>query len=151
MEVEAETNGGKTAPGSAGTALPQVRPTHYALNSSGISIIYGVTSFSGKPMLSYRNCQMAGNFSGGQINTQNTGIGTLVTVLFRVILDVSNLAAAILLPDATPNAMMGSAQFRTFLVLTNHNTGFIGTSRKVGPQEACRIVPMQGTASFVVF
>jgi hypothetical protein len=69
-------------------------------------------------------------------------------VLLRIIPNVSTLIATILLTDVILSAMVRSAQFRTFLILTNHNTGFIDPSRKAGPRETYRIVPPAGNGQF---
>ena len=63
------------------------KPTMYQLHGAGIHVSYSTTSISGKPLLSYHDAFQVKNFSGDQINTLQTDIGSLVTVVIHITVD----------------------------------------------------------------
>ena len=64
-----------------------------------VSIIYSTTSLTSKPILSYTDSKGTHkNFTGDQISTQKTEIGTMVTVTSMMTIDNGGIKLTILVP-----------------------------------------------------
>jgi hypothetical protein len=74
------------------------QPTQYDLSGGGIQVSYATTSIGGKPLFSYHDAFQFKSFSGDQITTLETDIGTLVTVVVHLTVDRGSTTFSLLLP-----------------------------------------------------
>ena len=96
---------------------PKTAPNLYKLSGEGIAVTYSTTSIDGKPRFTFKKRRKTLNFSGDQITSVETGIGTLVSVVIATVPDrnrttFSVLLPAIRLPDSKKQA------FRTIGIAT---------------------------------
>jgi hypothetical protein len=122
------------------------KPTMYELHGAGIHVSYSTTSFSGKPLLTYHDAFQVKNFSGDQINTVQTEIGTLVTVVIHLTIDQGSTTFSLLVP----NVILPPSN------VANISAEGITTMQKfsipppVGQTQFYSVHLLHGTASFVV-
>src|SRR5665647_117172 len=84
-----------------------------------VSIIYSTTSLTSKPILSYTDSKGTHkNFTGSQIRTQETEIGTMVTVTSLMTIDNGGIELTILVPAI--NLDGSSQKFKTIAILTTY-------------------------------
>lgn len=113
---------------------------------TGIHITYSTTSITGKPIFNYTDSNGTHNFTGDQIRTLKTEIGTLVTVTLKLTVDTGNTTLTLLVPDIK---LQGSAQeFKTIAIITTKRTAFLPIK---GALEYYEVIDLQGTADSVLF
>ena len=109
-------------------------------------ITYSTTSFIGKPIFNYTDLKGTHNFTGDEIRTLKTEIGTMVTVTLKLIIDAGSTALTILVPDFK---LEGSAQeFNTIAIRTTERTSFLPIK---GALDSYEVIRLQGTAESVLF
>src|SRR6187200_2270809 len=77
---------------------PKAGPNLYQLSGEGLAVTYSTTSIEGKPRFTFKKGRQTLNFSGDQITTVETGIGTLVSVVIDNVPDKNRITFSILLP-----------------------------------------------------
>ncbi|MGJ4952408.1 hypothetical protein [Bradyrhizobium sp. HKCCYLS20291] len=124
------------------------QPTLYELHGSGIHVTYSTSSFQGKPQFSYHDAFQAKTFSGDEIQTQDTVLGTLVSVYLMRTVDGPSTSFTLLLPSIRLPPS-GVATVTTEGIRTLHKSSIIGPPQ--GQAEIYTVHPLHGTAQFVVF
>jgi hypothetical protein len=110
-----------------------------------IHIVYSTTSITGKPIFNYTDSEGTHNFTGDEIRTLKTEIGTMVTVTLLRTIDVGGTDMTLLVPAIN---IVGSAQeFKTIAIRTNY-AGPIHPITKV--LQSYEVIDLQGTADSVV-
>jgi hypothetical protein len=127
---------------------PKTAPNLYELSGEAVTVTYSTTSIEGKPRFTFKKGRRTLNFSGDQITSVETGIGTLVSVVIANVPDknvttFSVLLPAIRLPDSRKQA------FRTFGITTVTKTTIVGPPP--GVQQTYNTVPLRGSAQQVTF
>ena len=127
---------------------PKTAPNLYKLSGEGIAVTYSTTSIDGKPRFTFKKRRKTLNFSGDQITSVETGIGTLVSVVIATVPDrnrttFSVLLPAIRLPDSKKQA------FRTIGITTVTKTTIAGPPP--GAQQTYKTVALRGSAQQVAF
>jgi hypothetical protein len=129
---------------------PVVRqPNLYELSGEGIHITYSTTSFGGVPLFTYQDGSQSKQFTGSQIRTVQTEIGTLVTVTIFLTVDSGSTTFTVLIPAVNLRST-DSVAIRTDAIATVHRFLVIGPPLQ-GQTELYTVYPLSGTASFVVF
>ena len=105
------------------------QPNLYQVSGSGIHVTYSTTSLQGQPHFNYHDAFQVKNFTGNQIQTVDTILGTLVTVFLHQTIDAG-------------------ANITTEGITTLHKFSIIPIQ---GQTELYTVHPLHGTASFVVF
>jgi hypothetical protein len=110
---------------------------------------YETSSFIGQPVLNLT--QGAGpirHFTGSQIRTVNTEIGTLVSVTTHITIDTGSTSFSVLIPAITLTGISDHKTFATEAIVTSHSgpNSFPST----GVHETYQFIPLQGEASFVL-
>jgi hypothetical protein len=123
------------------------QPTLYELSGAGIHVIYSTTSISGKPLFNYHDAFQAKNFSGDEIQTQKSILGTLVSVFLMRTVDGPSTSFTLLVPNVRLPAS-NSANISTEGITTLHKSSIIGPP--LGQTELYTVHRLHGTASFVV-
>ena len=132
--------------------MANIQPNRYTLQShDGVTKVeYETTSFIGQPFLNLtEGSGPTRHFTGSQIRTQNTEIGTLVTVSIHVNVDSGSTSFTVLIPAISLSGVSDHKTFATEGILTTHS-GPLGTP-PTGVHETYRFIPMRGEAQFLLF
>jgi len=132
--------------------MANITPNRFVMQSSdgNTQVDYETTSFIGQPVLNL-TLGPGGpirHFSGSQIRTLHTEIGTLVSVTTHMTIDTGSTSFSVLIPAITLTAIGQQQAFATEAIITNH-TGPLSVP-VTGLHERYRFIPLQGEASFVV-
>jgi hypothetical protein len=124
------------------------QPNHFELAGGYTQITYDTTSITGQALFHYQDQERDLNFTGDDISSQDTDIGTLVTVTLEVIPDLHTLTLTLLVPQINlPDG--NESPFSTLAILTTHHTSIGGPRLVEGPLQTYEVVTLQGTASLV--
>lgn len=111
-------------------------------------ISYSTSSISGKPLFSYKDAQQEQSFSGDDIRTQETELGTLVTVSVKKTVDTGYTSLTLILPKVH----LGNTQQQSVDAVAIEVQHLSGQLPVVGSLDKYqRIYHLQGTAAFVLF
>jgi hypothetical protein len=124
------------------------QPTLYELSGYGIHVSYATSSLQGKPQFTYHDASTAKTFSGDQIQTVDTVLGKLVTVVLLQIPDAGTTTFTLLVPtiNLPPTNV---ANVSTEGITTLHRTTIAGPPQ--GQTETYTVHHLHGTARFVEF
>jgi hypothetical protein len=124
------------------------QPTLYQLSGGGIHISYTTTSLQGQPQFNYHDAVQAKNFTGKEIQSVDTILGTLVTVYLIQTIDAGSTTFTLLIPrvNLPPSNV---ASITTEGITTLHKFSIVGPPQ--GQTEIYTVRSLQGTAAFVVF
>jgi len=122
------------------------QPNMFSLDGDGIHVTYSTTSFQGKPLFTYHDSFQFKSFSGDQIKTVATDIGTLVTVVIHLTIDQGSTTFSLLLPHV--NLPASNVANITAEGITTLNRFSIFPLP--GQTQFYTVHNMWGTASFVV-
>ncbi len=124
------------------------QPTLYELSGDGIQVSYATSSFAGPPIFSYHDATIAKKFTGKEIQTVQTPIGTLVTVVIHLTVDAGSTTFSLLLPQVNlPPTNV--AQITTEGITTLHRMQIVGPPN--GQTELYTAHVLRGTAIFAEF
>jgi hypothetical protein len=122
------------------------QPNQFELSGDGIHATYSTTSFLGKPLFNYHDLHQSKNFSGDEIKTEESALGTLVTVSLHQTPDSGSTTFTLIVPDANlPPSNVISIQ--TEGITTLHRSSIIPIQ---GQTEFYTVHKLHGTATFVV-
>ncbi|HTR38706.1 MAG TPA: hypothetical protein VMH80_22525 [Bryobacteraceae bacterium] len=131
--------------------MANIQPNRFVLQSQDGStkVDYEATSFIGQPVLNLT--QGPGpirHFSGSQIRTANTEIGTLVSVTTHMTIDTGSTSFSILIPAISLTSISNHQKFGTEAIVTSHSGP--NSVPATGVHERYQFIPMTGEASFVL-
>ena len=109
-------------------------------------ITYTTTSISGKPTFNYTDLKGTHNFTGNEIRTLKTEIGTMVTVTLVRTIDFGNTVLTLLVPDFKPE--VSAQEFNTIAIRTTERIPFLPIK---GALDSYEVIRLQGTAESVLF
>lgn|SRR5512135_917847 len=131
---------------TSGAATSGQEPNYYALNGAGIHVTYATTSSGGRPQLTYQDPQQVRQFSGDEIRTVDSDLGTLVSVTIVLTPDAGSTSSTMLIPRI--RLQNGhSAHIVTLGISTMHR--FAIGPPPVGQLDTYHSVRLTGTASFI--
>ena len=122
------------------------QPTQYDLSGGGIQVSYSTTSISGQPLFSYHDAFQFKSFSGKEITTLDTDIGTLVTVVIHLTIDRGSTTFSLLVPRV--NLPPSNTQNITAEGITTLHRFSVPAPQ--GQTEFYTVGALQGTATFVI-
>ncbi len=122
----------------------------YELHAKGLHITYSTSGLDGKPHLSYQNRKKTLNFTGDEIRTVGTEIGTLVSVSIVKTVDTGSTSFSLLLPAVNLDEITLQAPIKIQGIVTEHKFSMIPTFNK-GQRDNYKFVPLDGKAKFVNF
>ncbi len=131
--------------------MANVQPNRYELKSTDGSskVTYETSTLFGQPSLSLsQGSNPARNFTGSQIRTLSTEIGTLVTVTTFMTIDAGSTSFILLIPAIGLPSAAKSVEFTTDAIITSHRGP--DSFPMNGVFESYQFIPMQGEASFVI-
>jgi hypothetical protein len=120
----------------------------FELACDGTSITYSTTSFSGKPLLHYSGPEGELDFSGDEIATAATALGTEVTVTLDTAPDLHVITCTLLLP-AFRLPKSNESKFDTLAIKTTFHETIAGPPE--GPGQSYEAVALHGVAKAVAF
>jgi hypothetical protein len=132
--------------------MANIKPNRFILQSSdgNTKVDYETSSFIGQPTLNLT--QGPGgpirHFTGSQIRTLNSEIGTLVTVTTQLTIDAGSTSFSVLIPAISLAAVGDHKTFATEAIVTSH-TG-PNSVPSTGVHEKYQFIPLKGEASFVL-
>jgi hypothetical protein len=124
-------------------------PNFYVLSGPGLHVSYSTTSFAGVPQFHYQDGFQSHSFSGPQIKTEETALGTLVTVVTRMTVDTGSTTFTLVVPPVTLPAS-NTAPINTLGITTVHKFSVV-KAFMVGQDDLYTVTYLHGTAEHVVF
>lgn len=119
------------------------QPNLFTLDGDA-QISYATTSINGQPHLTYQSSDSSLTFSGDDIRTQDSELGTLVSVSLLRTVDAGNTVLTLLLPG---NVLQGSkAQTFDTLAIISKTSGILPHQ---GAERTYEVLNLNGTAAFV--
>lgn len=107
-------------------------------------ISYASTSINGQPQFTYQDTDHNLTFSGGDIRTQESELGMLVSVSLMRTVDAGDTVLTLLLPGII--LPWGEAQPLVTLAIITKTFGILP---RQGAQRTYEVLNLQGTAQFV--
>ncbi|MBD2518028.1 hypothetical protein H6G93_24210 [Nostoc sp. FACHB-973] len=126
-------------------------PTSYQLENKQqqLKVNYSTTSFTGEPRLQYQKGRQILQFAGKEIRTQDTEIGTLVTVTIYRTVDNGSTTFSLLIP-AVNIGVSNKADIVTKGITTVNRFSTIPLFNE-GQTQTYTVTPLSGTAEALVF
>jgi hypothetical protein len=131
--------------------MANIQPNRYVLQSDDgkTKVDYETSSFIGQPILNLT--QGPGpirHFTGSQIRTVNTEIGTLVSVTTQITIDTGSTSFSVLIPAITLTGVSDQKAFTTDAIVTSHSGP--NSVPPTGVHETYQFIPLKGQANFVL-
>ncbi|MCC5656737.1 hypothetical protein LC608_07015 [Nostoc sp. XA010] len=135
-------------------AQVQITPNLYnfnGYNSKGekVTINYSTSSFTGKPLFNYQEQKQTLNFTGDEIRTVDTEIGTLVTVTIKKTVDTGNTTFTLLIPRVNLGSS-NEVKVETKGITTTNRFSVIPQFNQ-GQTQTYTTINLRGTAQSVAF
>jgi hypothetical protein len=121
------------------------QPNQYVLHGEHTQITYSSTGLAGKPQLHYQDKQHNVTASGPDIRTEETEIGTQVTILIEVT-GILNRRLTLLIPAINLRGEETEATLQTVAILTTTQTESVAPVR-----QSYHALTLHGTARQVEF
>lgn len=125
------------------------RPNLFELTGAETSVTYSTTSIDGQARLGYQDQHRKLEAVGDEIASQESDLGTLVSVQLEVIPDLHTLSFTLVVPAIN----LGGTQqpFETFGVRTTSRTSIGGPGVVTGALQHYEVLELSGTAQFAEF
>jgi hypothetical protein len=120
----------------------------FELECGDVHVTYSTSSFAGPPQLSYSGPEGDLSFSGNEIETMPTALGSEITVTLERVPDLHTIALTLLLP-AFKLAAGVDAEFDTFAIKVTHHTTIAGPPS--GAAQTYEAIELHGLAKSVDF
>jgi hypothetical protein len=130
--------------------MPFVQPNLYVLSGGGIHVTYSTSGFNGQPHLTYSSAFVSKTFTGNEITTTASPIGTLVTVTIQLTVDAGSTTFTLLVPVVNLNTNTDIVQITTEGVTTHHRFSIFPPALH-GQIETYAVTQLTGNAEHVVF
>jgi len=127
-----------------------VAPNLYVLSGGGIHVTYSTTGIAGQPHLSYSSSFINHTFTGAQITTTPSPLGTLVTVTIIMTVDTGSTSFTLLVPRVNLNNIQDSVQITTEGITTHHRFSIFPAAMH-GQVDTYSVQELTGRASHVEF
>jgi hypothetical protein len=124
------------------------QPNLFEVAGYGIQVTYSTTSLNGQPQFNYQDTHQSRLFTGDQIRTEATELGTLVSVVIQLTPDAGSTAFTLVVPRVNLR-QFDSVNITTIGITTLHKTSIIGPPH--GQTDFYTVHTLQGTASVVAF
>ncbi|HEX8156469.1 MAG TPA: hypothetical protein VF526_03690 [Solirubrobacteraceae bacterium] len=117
----------------------------FELRGPDTQITFSTTSFGGGPQFSYSGPKGKHRFSGDEIDTQSTALGTEVTVTLESIPDLHTITLTVVLPHVEQKPGE-EHRFKTIGIFTTNHTTIAGPPPVAQSYET---IALRGVAKFV--
>ena len=127
-----------------------LQANRFVLRGEGLEITYDEITFAGPPQLTYQVVQGVDSrtFSGNELSSRESDIGTLVTVTLEAIPDDKRTLFTLLIPTINVTET-NKVSFETLAIYTTVRDSIIGPKGVSGAVESYQCVQLEGTAQFV--
>lgn len=122
------------------------QPNQFDLSGHGVQITFSSTSFAGQPLFGYQGALGSHTAQGDQIRTQESELGTLVSVTLVPSVDAQTVCFTVVLPSINL-AGQEEQSFKTIAIQTTHAGP---DTVRVGARERYEVFHLHGTAKFIV-
>ena len=125
------------------------QPNLFELSGDGVQITYSTTGFDGKPHFDYQGPygpQVSLSFTGSEISTQQSVLGTLISVSLVRTIDAGDTVLTLLLPYVSLTGQYAQT-FDTLAIITQT----FGILPHQGAQPTYQVVTLSGSARMVSF
>jgi hypothetical protein len=119
----------------------------FELSCGDTQVTYSTSSFAGPPQLSYTDSGGSQSFSGADIETRDSALGSEVTVTLEEVEDLHLLTLTLVVPD-TRLDRGGEEQFDTIAIRTTNATTIAGPPPVA---QSYDVVALHGVAKLVDF
>jgi hypothetical protein len=126
------------------------QPNQFNLQGNGVTVSYSSTSFTGAPQFSYRDATHDVDRSGDDIRSEDTQIGTLVTIGIVVTPDVEAVSFSLVVPRVNLGPNNQPVTLQTIGVRTTDHTTVFGPGPILGAGQTYETFDLTGTARFVI-
>jgi hypothetical protein len=120
----------------------------FELEDGAVRVTYSTSSFAGPPQFSYCGPEGDLSFSGNEIESMPSALGTEVTVTLESVPDLHTIALTLLLPSFKLAAGV-DATFDTLAIKVTHHTTIAGPPAGAG--ESYEAIALHGVAKSVDF
>ena len=124
-----------------------VEPNLYELSGKHLHVTYSTSGVDGKPHFIYQDLQQTLNFSGDEIRSVKTEIGTLISVTIRLTVDTGGTTFSVLLPRVNIPGEQ-SVPIHTDGITTLHKVSIVPV---IGQRDFYTVTPLTGSAARVFF
>jgi hypothetical protein len=124
-------------------------PNLFELHSKDTQITYTTSSIVGVPQFNYQTPSLNLNFSGADIRTQDTELGTEITVTLEQIPDLQTVILTLLIPAVNLRSGAIETSIETVAIITIDRTSIGGPSLVDGQIQTYQTLPLRGTARLV--
>ena len=132
-------------------STPDTTPNLYELQGDKVRITYSTSSISGQPQFNFSQGRKALHFSGPDIQTGKTLIGTLVTVKIDETPDLKRVMFSLVLPDVNLQQSGKKANIKTIGIIATIKTSIGGPTLTKGALQTYKVKNLAGTAKIVQF
>ncbi len=126
----------------------QSQPNLYVLNAPGLHVTYSTGGLDGRPHLTYQDTRVILQFSGKEIQREETALGIQITVTTVHTVDTGSTAFTVVLPRI--KLLRGQpAHVSTIGITTLHRVAII--THLHGQLDTYQVHSISGSASLVEF
>jgi hypothetical protein len=125
-------------------------PNLYELKNGSIKIIYSTSGNDGQPHLSYKKGKIQRSFSGEEIRTIETDLGTVVSVTTVMSVDTGSTSFSVLIPKVNLDNTRKPAKIATQGIETIHKFSIIPAFNK-GQMDTYKTFLLTGTGAIVMY
>jgi len=123
------------------------KPNQYQLMSNEIQITYTLSNDNGQPELSYQGTHGSLTFTGNDIRTEETLLGTLITVFLVRTVDTGSVTLTLLLPGV--NLAGTTEQAIQTVAIETQNLFSILDRNKARQTRTYQVYNLQGRALYI--
>ena len=127
-----------------------ISPNIYQLSGGGLHVTYSTTGIAGLPHFHYQDAFQTRDFTGPEIRTTKTEIGTLVTVTIRMTVDSGSTSFSLLVPVVNLTGPTDKEPVHTIGITTVHRFSVVAAFMK-GQIESYSVTNLSGTAAHFLF
>lgn len=125
-----------------------VSPNLFELSYDDIRVTFSTSSFAGPPRFSLSGSKGEHSFSGEEIRTLETELGTEVTVTLETVPDLHTITLTLIVP-AISLPPENETTFETVAIFTTNHTTIAGPPP--GPAQTYEVFALNGVAKLVSF
>ena len=129
-------------------AEPLTEPNLYELACGDRRVTYSTSSITGEPQFTYTDADSQRSFSGDEIESVDTALGSEVTVTLEIVPDLHTIRLTMILPDIRMSPGE-EVHLSTFGVITTARTTIAGPGPGVGM--TYEMLKLDGTAKLIRF
>jgi hypothetical protein len=112
-----------------------------------VHVTYDSTSFTGKPLVSYRDANDNESFTGNEIRVVESDLGTLISVTLRATADIETISLSLVIPNVQLTGVKDRVDVETFSITTTHRVG-TRVHPAFGQLDTYSLTVLRGTAEY---